>query len=151
MLLGTQGAVLHHSAGTVLCFRNLFVLLSCLVVLLSCLVRVSAAGKDDLPMVQNGPRVPSTIFLFCLMIKNFSVGLQVQVAIFKLTSKVAVDVVRAKAKMQNILSRKSLDKTKQIQPCFLTYYTTSPKIWSTTKTFRNHLKIARNTKNQRGT
>ena len=31
------------------------------------------------------------------------------------TSKVVV--VRAKAKMQNILSRKSLEKTKQIQPC----------------------------------
>ena len=31
------------------------------------------------------------------------------------TSKVAV--VRAKAKMQNILSKKSLEKTKQIQPC----------------------------------
>ena len=35
------------------------------------------------------------------------------------TSKVVV--VRAKAKMQNILSRKSLEKTKQIQPCCLTY------------------------------
>ena len=34
-LLGTRGAVLHHSAGSVLCFRNLFVLLSCLVVVLS--------------------------------------------------------------------------------------------------------------------
>ena len=55
------------------------------------------------------------------------------------TSRVVV--VRAKAKMQNILSKKSLEKTKQIQPCCLTYYTktqlgTSPKIWSTPKTFR---------------
>ena len=33
----------------------------------------------------------------------------------KVTSKIAV--VRAKAKMQNILSKKSLEKTKQIQPC----------------------------------
>ena len=70
------------------------------------------------------------------------------------TSKVVV--VRAKAKMQNILSRKSLEKTKQIQPCCLTYYTknqlgTSPKIWSTPKTFRSQLKIGRNTKNLRGT
>ena len=70
------------------------------------------------------------------------------------TSKVVV--VRAKAKMQNILSRKSLEKAKQIQPCCLTYYTTnqlrtSPKNWSTPITFRNHLKIARDTKYQRGT
>ena len=65
-------------------------------------------------------------------------------------------VVRAKAKMQNTLSRKSLEKNKQIQPCFSTDLTTnqlgtSPKTWSTPKTFRNHLKIARNTKNLRGT
>ena len=65
-------------------------------------------------------------------------------------------MVRAKAKMQNILSRKSLEKTKQIQPYCLTYFSTnqlgrSPKIWSTPKTFRNHLKIARNTKNLKGT
>ena len=41
--LGTRGAVLHRSAETVLCFRVhiLFVLL----------LKVSVAGKDDLPMV----------------------------------------------------------------------------------------------------
>ena len=54
-----------------------------------------------------------------------------------------------------VLSRKSLEKTKQIQPCCLTYYTTnqlgtSPTIFSTPKTFREHLKIVSNTKNQRG-
>ena len=44
-LLGTRGAVLHHSAETVLCFGIQIVLL------LSCHVRLSATGKDDLPMV----------------------------------------------------------------------------------------------------
>ena len=39
--------------------------------------------------------------------------------ICKLTSKVVV--VHAKAKMQNILSRKSLEKTKQIQLCCFTF------------------------------
>ena len=34
--LGTRGAVLHHSAETVLCFGIPIVLLSCLVWLLSC-------------------------------------------------------------------------------------------------------------------
>ena len=31
------------------------------------LLKVSAVGKDDLPMVQNGPRVPSTTFLVTLV------------------------------------------------------------------------------------
>ena len=69
-----------------------------------------------------------------------------------ITSKVVV--IRAKAKMQNILPRKSLEKAKQIRPC-LTYYTTnqlgtSPTIFGTPKTFREHLKIVSNTENQRG-
>jgi len=58
------------------------------------------------------------------------------------TSKVAV--VRAKPKMQNILSR----KTKHHKPAG---YIPKNLEYSTPKTFRNHLKIARNTKNQRGT
>ena len=79
-------------------------------------------------------------------------SVSVNISTMKITSKVVE--IRAKAKMQNIFSRKSLEKTKQIQPCCLTYYTTnqlgtSTKIWSTLKIFRNHLKIARNTKNQR--
>ena len=40
-VLGTRGAVLHHNAETVLCFRNQVVLLSCLVVLSCCLVALS--------------------------------------------------------------------------------------------------------------
>ena len=66
--LGTRGVVLHHSAGTVLCFRNH---VFCFLVL-CCFLKVSAAGKDDLPMVYGveRARVPSTIFLFDLSIFN---------------------------------------------------------------------------------
>ena len=46
--IGTRIAVLHHSAEMVLCFRN-HVLFPCVV--LCCFLKVSAAGKDDLPMV----------------------------------------------------------------------------------------------------
>ena len=44
-----NGAVLQESR----CFLVLF-----------CFLKVSAARKENLPMVQNGPRVPSAIFLF---------------------------------------------------------------------------------------
>ena len=47
-LLGTRGAVLHHSAETVLCFRNQVVLLSCCLVLPYQSIR---AQKENLPMV----------------------------------------------------------------------------------------------------
>ena len=43
VLFGTQGTVLHHSAETVLCFGNH--------ILFPCFLKVSAAGKNDLPMV----------------------------------------------------------------------------------------------------
>ena len=38
-----------------------------------------------------------------------------KIVLYHIINKYAV--VRAKAKMKNILSRKSLEKTKQIQPC----------------------------------
>ena len=50
------GAVLHHSAETVLCFSNQVVF----VVLPYQSIR---ARKENLPMVKNGPHVPSTIIL----------------------------------------------------------------------------------------
>ena len=83
----------------------------------------------------------------CLLVVRVGTWLELPLA--------TTDTIRAKAKMQNIWSRKSLEKAKQIQPCCLTYYTTnqlgtSPTIFSTTKTFREHLKIVSNTKNQRG-
>ena len=43
--------------------RNGAVLQESCFFLLLLLLKVSAAGKDDLPMVLNGPRVPSAIFL----------------------------------------------------------------------------------------
>ena len=49
ILLGIRGAVLLHSAETVLCFRNHFVL--CYVSYVLLLVRVSAVRKEKLPMV----------------------------------------------------------------------------------------------------
>ena len=51
ILLGTRGAVLHHSAETVLCFRNQVVLLSCLVALskYQSLERKPAYGVERAP------------------------------------------------------------------------------------------------------
>ena len=97
----------------------------------------------------------TALFEACLHILNINILWAATGAklLERITSKVVV--IRAKAKMHNILSRKSLEMAKQIQPCCLTYYTTnqlgtSPTIFSTTKTFREHLKIVSNTKNQRG-
>ena len=52
LFLGTRGAVLHHSAETVLCFRNHVVLLSCCLVLLSCCLALSKyQSSERKPMV----------------------------------------------------------------------------------------------------
>ena len=66
----------------------------------------------------NSPRMRNKLVVFkqiAVLPPHLSIVLNFPVERVIKTSKVAV--VRAKAKMQNILSKKSLEKTKQIQPC----------------------------------
>ena len=64
IFLGTRGAVLHHSAETVLCFRNQVVLLSCLVLLSCCPIKVSELGKKTCLWCRTGPMCLPQSFLF---------------------------------------------------------------------------------------
>ena len=73
LLLGTRGAVLHHSAETVLCFRNqVVVVLSCLVVLSCCCLVLSEYQSSERKPAYGVERAPCAFhnhscLLFCFL------------------------------------------------------------------------------------
>ena len=88
-----------------------------------CRPRPSPARWSPSPQVLP-PAFRSTRKTFSLVsLTSEFLSVSVNISTMKITSKVVE--IRAKAKMQNIFSRKSLEKAKQIQPCYLTYYTTN--------------------------